>query len=313
MLKRIFLFLLILSILILPVPAFACDSCQCALSRMSDETIEAGKKWFFDFTTEERNWNEKTAEEAHAIHHTGHDVHNKTHEEFFHFSVGFKPFKDLTILADLPQVKRASTDVEHHSTLGKKEFSEGLGDLSLSAAYKLFKDADGFIGPLASVKFPTGATQERNSRRELFEVELQPGSGSYDASLGATFGRRWGAWSFSGNLLYTWKTQGSRDFQFGNLFSSYTTLAYALNPESHSWRTKLGVDFSFQSEDEETSAGITVLDSGGQTLLLGPSISTQINDNAVLAFNFLLPVYEDLGGVHQKLDFVWNATAKIIW
>src|SRR5262245_43736401 len=115
------------------IAAAACDSCGCTLARCSLDRHAAEKRWFFDFPLEEHNWNTRTAREAHNLHHQGIHVHNRTHEEFYHFSLGWLPAEEWTLIAELPYVVRHSIEINDHARLGQKEKSEGVGDLRLTA------------------------------------------------------------------------------------------------------------------------------------------------------------------------------------
>lgn len=309
--KSFYLFLF--SLFVFQSAADACDSCSCSLSRAGSDPLYISDRAYFDFTFEGVDWEARDARDAHELHHDGHHVHNKTHEEFYHFGLGFNPTDDWTLFAELPYVARTSTEIHSHATLGKKEVSEGLGDAKLSAIWRFWRDHQSFLGVLGGVKLPTGSTEELDSRGVLFEPELQPGSGSTDAFTGAVFQAVRGRWTFHGNVVYTFKTEGDHDFEYGDLFSSYVSLDYAVNPEAPGGNVTLGADMNWQTEGRQDHDGEELADSGGDTLLLGPSIKIEVSEHVALLANVLFPVYQDLGGVHQELDFVWNASAKISW
>lgn len=312
MFKKLFLSVFIFTFLTGFQNIYACDTCGCTLARSGHKATEE-RRWFTDFTFEQQNWDEMDAHAAHSLHHQGHDVHAKTHEEFYHFTLGVTPTEKWTVVAEIPYVVRQFLDVEHHATLGKKLTSEGLGDLSVSAIYRAFEFNDGFVGVVGGVKFPTGSTSEKDDFGDLFEPELQPGSGSYDYSIGTAFQWDRGLFTAHGNVLYTFKTEGDQNFEYGDLFSSYIIADYWVNPNSANFKTKIGVDLNFQLADKQVFEGAKVEDSGGATLFLGPAISIETNDHVSVFGNFLFPVYQDLGGLHQEVDFIWNAGAKISW
>ena len=302
---------------------FACDSCGCALSRAGSdaESMNQNQPWFFDFAFEQQNWHEKPALEAHELHETGHHFHDKTHEEFYHFTLGINPWEEFTALVEIPYVVRESVVIEGEESeetglperLGAKEQSEGLGDLNLTGIYRFLRKDENYLGLVAGVKFPTGSTKETNSQGDRFEPELQPGSGSYDYTIGATFKYELYPIALHGNALYVFKKKGSQEFEYGDLFSTYLFADYLMNPKSNRFQTKIGLDVNLQIDGRQTESGKEMVDSGGTTLLLGPSLSIKANDYVSVFGNFLFPVYQNLGGVHQELDFVWNAGAKISW
>lgn len=292
---------------------FACDSCGCTMARVSSERklSEKSKMIFFDTIVEQQVWHKRDPQLAHELHHQGHDSHDKTSEEFYHFALGASPWERITLLAEIPYVVRHALEVDNHAYVGGRQRSEGFGDLSLNAILKALKSKDNFLGPVAGIKLPTGRTTERNKQNEKFEPEMQPGSGSFDSIMGAAYQYRLGRTEFHGNSLFTLRTKGSQEFRYGNLFSSYLYADYLLNPESEYFKTKVGVDSALQIENHQRSKGTEIVDSGGTTWLLGPEISTQGNRYISIFGNFLFPVYQNLGGVHQLVQFIWNAGVKI--
>lgn len=306
---RIFLFLIIF--LTSVRAASACDGCGCTLARLGHADGETEKRFFTDFTFEGRNWNSDDARAAHELHHQGHHVHNKTHEEFYHFAFGFNPNDSLTLLAEIPWVRISSTEIDTHARLGRKEVSEGLGDLDTTLTWRFWKEGGNFLGAVGGVKFPTGSTSERSSGNVKFEPELQPGSGSYDTRAGLAFRYEAEEWRFHGNALYTLKSEGDQDFEYGDVLSSYLVVDRPLVPALPGWRA--GIDLQFLSAQRDREAGLSQKDSGGETLLVGPSVTWEAGPSVSLFGNFLLPAYQELGGVHQEIDFVWNAGCKILW
>lgn len=312
MFKKVFLFSLLIIFLFISKDVFACDSWNCALSRSSASHSE-NQKFLFDFSVEQQNWDVIDPHVAHTLHHQGHHVHDKTHEEFYHFTVALNPNPDWTVLIQLPYVVRNFLDIEHHDTLGKKMSTEGFGDLDTSLIYKFLRKDEDFLGILGGVKFPTGSTDERDDDDMRFEPELQPGSGSYDYTIGAVFNYSVNVFSFHGNMNYVFKNEGHHDFEFGDVFSTYLVLDYLLNPDDRNFRATIGVDLNWQVEGKQTEEGERINDSGGTTVLLGPSISVEASKHLFLFGNFLFPIHQNPGGVHQELDYAWNAGAKIIW
>lgn len=118
---------------------------------------------------------------------------------------------------------------------------------------------------------------------------------------------------FRGNAIYIIKMEGDQDFEFGDLFSTSLFLDYIVNPGSNTFEIKVGLDLNFQHEEKQVDHGEEVADSGGTTLFLGPAVTIKANDNVSVFGNILFPVHQNLGGVHQELDFVWNTGAKITW
>jgi hypothetical protein len=308
--------------IVLSPAARACDTCGCTLARSGTKDLNEAEPWFFDFTFEEQRWQEISALAAHELHESGHHVHDKTHEEFYHFTLGATPREELTFLAELPYVTRESIVIEGEESedtglpvhLGEKDRSEGLGDLNLTGIYRFYRRGEGYLGAVGGVKLPTGATKEKNLEGNRFEPELQPGTGSYDYTAGLAFLAERVAGkplTVHGNVLYVIKTEGAQDFEAGDLFSAYVFADLLCSGEDE-LKIKVGADANLQVEGKQTENGVKMADSGGTTLFLGPSVSVGSKNASVFA-NFLVPVYQNLGGVHQEADYIWNAGAKISW
>jgi hypothetical protein len=286
---------------------------------------------FFDFLFEQQNWNEIPVENAHEIHELGHHVHDKTHEEFYHFQAGVNPHEQVTILADIPYVVCQSLEVEEHPRLGQYQTSEGWGDLNLIGIWRFIQNSVGYLGATGGVKFPTGVTNNTKPDRALvaaaaeedgeeleadwekYEIELQPGSGSYDFPLGGVFRYAAGPVTFKGNAIYIIKTEGAREFEFGDVFTASLVTDITVNPDSMLFRTIVGLDINFQHEARQTDHGQEIADSGGDILFAGPSLTIEVNPNSQIYGTFLFPVSQNMGGEHQKMDFTWTAGAKMQW
>ena len=313
--KKILFLILFLSLSFFSQNTFACDSCGCTLSKISDNVQNAAqkKRWFFDLTFEQQNWKVKNAAEAHTLHHQGHDFHDKTHEEFYHFTLGANLSEAVAVLAELPYVVRGSLDVEHHSTLGRKQQSEGIGDLNLIGIYKFLVQGDDFLGINAGVKLPTGQTKEKDTTGDIFEPELQPGSGSADYPLGIVYHKEIGAAALSDNVSYVIKIKGAHQFQYGDLFFASLNADYTMNPESKAFQTKIGLDMTFHNSKKDRVARERDDDSGETSFFAGPGLNVKANENFSVFGNILFPVYQNTGGVHQKLLNQWTGGVKIVW
>jgi len=320
--RFIFCFFIAIAFFLPPVkPILACDSCGCSLARINSEgkLTQTEKPIFFDFTFEQQVWHKRDTQLARELGKKGHDTHDKTTEEFYHFGFGANFLKRFSVFAELPYIVRHDLNVEPLDDsdpaavdhLGERRTSQGFGDLSLTSIFKLLKNGNNFIGPLAGIKFPTGVTNNKTPQGDKFEPEMQPGSGSFDPSVGTAFAYQVWRIAVHGNAIYTIRTRGGQDFRFGNLFSTYVFVDYLLNPKSKYFQSKVGIDATLQNEQKQKSRKGRVADSGGTTMLLGPEFSIRGNDYISIFGNFLFPAIQNLGGVHQHVQFVWNAGVKI--
>ncbi len=292
----------------------ACSTCtigQLGKGTSAARSESQDKKWYFEYLFEQQNWDKMDARDAHNLHHDGHHFHDKTTEDIHHFKMGRHVAEDLNVFMDLPYVVRRSLEVDSHSILGSEQESQGLGDLHLFGDYRFWQDDARSLSAVAGIKFPSGATDERNSAGTLFEPEMQPGSGSYDYLLGGIYKIQKERLAVVANASYLWTTRGEQEFQFGDVTTVSLTADYLLNPRARYLKTRAGVDAVFQNEAKQHDDGVTVEDRGGQTLLLGPIVKVEGCSYFGLSGSLLFPVYQHLGGVHQELDFSWTLAGGI--
>ncbi len=97
------------------------------------------------------------------------------------------------------------------------------------------------------------------------------------------------------------------------MFFASLNADYTLNPKSKSFQTKVGMDINIHHEQKQTDHGVKKEDSGETSLFMGPGVSIEANENISIFGNVLFPTYQTTGGVHQKLDTIWTAGAKMVW
>jgi hypothetical protein len=162
---------------------------------------------------------------------------------------------DLTLSLRLPFVVRRTNIREGHQHHGEPAEvlqlgdSAGVGDLSVLAQYRFFKDraTETALALLAGLRLPTGDTGVDNAlpsggHMGRFEAEFQPGSGAWEGSVGVALTKRFGAWSFDTNVLYVLATEGTQDTNLGDRFQYNAALSYRLagGLASPSGRSRLG-------------------------------------------------------------------------
>ncbi|MFT4584986.1 MAG: hypothetical protein ACI8XZ_004751, partial [Gammaproteobacteria bacterium] len=79
--------------------------------------------------------------------------------------------------------------------------SEGIGDLTMLANYRIFAREDAEVSVQGGWKMPTGKTRV-SDRGERLETEFQPGSGSWDFLIGGALSQTFTHISLYANLLY---------------------------------------------------------------------------------------------------------------
>ncbi len=306
------LFLLIV-IFVVAGKAYACTTCTIGQLGPLGKVNSQEKKISFEYMFEQNNWKTMDAHKAHGLHHAGHDVHDKTTEDFHYFKWGYRPTERLKMTLDFPYVVRRSLEVDNHSILGSRQRSQGPGDAHLIGDYRLWiKDAQS-LGVLGGLKLPTGATKEKNSVGDLFEPELQPGSGSLDYILGMVYQIEAKRVVLTANTSYVFINKGEQEFRAGDVLTLSLSADYFLNPNVRFFKNRFGINAVCQNEQKDVSHDMKVKDSGGATLLMGPVLRCEANKHMSFVSSILFPAYQNLGGVHQELDYQWTLRSEINW
>ncbi|HKS16506.1 MAG TPA: transporter, partial [Planctomycetota bacterium] len=94
--------------------------------------------------------------------------------------------------------------------------ASGPGDLSLVAKWRFYRWDD--VGKAANFAILAGIEAPSGEDDEHAPPELQPGSGSWDPSIGAAATYEPGRWRFNAAALYKRNGKGTEDFRFGDEF-----------------------------------------------------------------------------------------------
>jgi hypothetical protein len=298
--------------------AFACGSCGCTLANLGKniavlQSESKDTKIYFQYLFDQTHWDKMDAREAHTIHHGGHEVHDKTTEDFHHFKIGSHLTDKLHVSLDIPYVIRRSLEVDDHAFLGNKQASQGWGDLQLIGDYVLWQGYNRSLKGVAGIQLPTGETRALNTQGGRFEPEFQPGSGAYDYIAGGIYQMGFSHSELTTNATYVVTTEGAQHFEAGDILTLSAEYDYYINPKSKNFRTSVGVDMVYQFEQEDKFSGEKSPDSGGHVMLAGPVVKMRATDHLSVVGSVLFPVYQQLGGVHQEMAYEWTLAAQIGW
>ncbi len=186
--------------------------------------------------------------------------------------------------------------------------ASGLGDVALIGRYTFLKsetpDATSVMASLAGIKFPTGKTDARTSDgMGYLDSHMQPGTGSTDYLLGLSYSHSLEKFSLSANVLGTITTQGkfgTTTHQFGNSLNYDVTAKYRIAPAAFSptkpqWFVALGLNGELRDREKEN--GVTVGDSGGNTIYLSPGIQLVLAPHWVVEATYQHAIYHNLYGM----------------
>ncbi|HYE34023.1 transporter [Methylocaldum sp.] len=209
----------------------------------------------------------------------------------------------------------AGEEAPHVQNLGDPN---GIGDTTFFGQWRFFNTEDNLthVALLGAVKMPTGRTDRVTARneegeREIQDVHFQPGSGSWDGSLGLAFTQGLGDFSFDSNVLYTWVTKGDRDVDLGDVFTYNAALSWSpggtlgggLQASSNFNLWTLMVELNGEWRDFQTERGLKDVDEGGHILYVSPGARFAGGENWNLALSFGVPIVTDLNGHQVEPDY----------
>ena len=186
--------------------------------------------------------------------------------------------------------------------------ASGLGDVALLGRYTFLKtespDSTTVMAGVAGIKFPSGSTDAKTTDgEEYLDSHLQPGTGSTDYLLGLSFSHSLTRFSVSANLLGTITTEGkfgTMTHQFGNSMNYDVTAKYRVAPEAFSptkpqWFAAVGLNGEVR--EREKIDGMTMGDSGGNTIYLSPGLQLVLVPHWIVEMTYQHAIYHNLYGI----------------
>lgn len=251
------------------------------------------------------------------------DVHSVDYLTSLSLGAAYGVTPDLTVGVSVPYVKRHNIREAHHGHDGEPPEveslgdAEGLGDASLYGLYR-WGGAEGsshHAAVLLGVKTPTGKTDARGDTGERFELELQPGSGSWDPFAGLAFTWLRGRASYDVSTVYRLSTEGKQDTTLGDVVAFDAALAFRLLPraghehdhgaaEPHGHAALdllLEINGEWRGEDE--TAGVDNPNSGGRVIFLSPGVRYAFAGGWIASLSVGVPVVTDLNGFQSEPEY----------
>lgn len=229
--------------------------------------------------------------------------------------------ENLTLSASLPYVYRRDIRAGHHSHAGGGVVNSvdalgnagGIGDLTLLGRYALPPGTSPGqrVALLLGIKTPTGETRESNADGDRFDIEHQPGSGSWDPLIGAALTRRLDRLSLDANLLYTWTTEGAQDTELGDRLAYNIGVSVRRGGATHDHDDGAGhrhaawdlvLELNGEWEDQHEAAGVRDDHSGGNIVYLSPGARVTAGGwFGSVAVG--LPVVQNIRIAHPETDY----------
>ncbi len=221
----------------------------------------------------------------------------------------YSPRRDLNVVVSLPYVSKEVTLED-----GRRRGAEGLGDLSLFALYRFFRQ-DRPLGTveatlLGGLKLPTGASERHDAQGRL-PPALQPGTGSVDGLVGLTLGsisRRWGLYL---GMLGKLNTEAG-GFKAGDTVSYDLAVQYQLFPD---WpipelsQLNLSVELVGTTATRDVVQGATVPESSGTELFIAPGLQYFLGPRWIIETAVEIPISRGLErplGLKPDVIVIWG-------
>jgi hypothetical protein len=196
-------------------------------------------------------------------------------------------------------------------SVGRSALINGLGDLELSGRVLLVRDKS--FGPhhllwaTAGLKMPT-APRLHDDAGFPYADDDQPGSGSWDPFVGATYA--WysgGLWSAYGSASYRYTSEGWHGYRRGMQIGWNA----ALQAQPWTWGGfQLFVDGNWLAQDRLPSGG-GMPNTGGTVMRLGPAFVASLRVDLMVRVAASVPVVQAFigtqhDGAQVTLSLVWD-------
>lgn len=217
----------------------------------------------------------------------------------------------IGLRVDAPFIARDHSHIHHHGGEDQLEtwsFS-GFGDLEVGGLFVILlpeSQDEPFLSVSAAVKFPTGLTTAANSSREKAEASIQPGSGSFDGTLGFVLSQSFGSilsasgeyvsMSVTVSLTHGLNGRGTDGWKFGDVTFAHVSTAYRIVEDVG---ILLQMNGRFQKKADPGDSGEPAENTGGTRLYLSPGLELHLARGVSIFGYYQLPLYQNLNGIQQ--------------
>lgn len=200
----------------------------------------------------------------------------------------------VTVLADLPLFKDKAH--QHWDDVGAPDEAfvanaghRGLGDFAAGARYAFLVKAYDLVFGTAMVKAPTGPYKELDSEGSIDEPGIQPGSGSWDGALSATWAHDRHDGRVEGFLTGSWRENGRNglDYRLGRELQLSGGARFPFGS-----RGDLSVQLNAERTERDDYRGAAVPSTGHAIVYLTPGGRIASKDGLSFYGYIQLPVYD---------------------
>jgi hypothetical protein len=200
----------------------------------------------------------------------------------------------VTVLADLPLFK--DKDHQHWDDVGSPGESfvanaghRGLGDIAVGARYAFLVRPYDLVFGTALVKAPTGPYKELDSEGAIDEPGIQPGTGSWDGALSATWAHDRRDGRVEGFLTGSWRENGRNglDYRLGRELQLSGGARFPIGS-----RGDLSVQLNGERTERDDYLGTAVPSTGHTILYLTPAGRIASKDGLAFYGYVQVPLFE---------------------
>lgn len=209
--------------------------------------------------------------------------------------------------------------VEGFANSVNTEKSSGLGDVVFLAKYKLSSPLNEISTLLfgVGVKFPTADTSQKNENGIVMNLDMQPGSGSFDGLFWTHYSRNITNWRtasiFSSNLLQLTghfnEFNQIQQYKVGNNLVSRLGITNQLSWSNKLFDTILEVIYRKNWKDKVDNQLLP--NTGGQWVFFKPGLSWTPNQRITLNVGLELPLFAQVVG--EQLSSTSRISMQLIF
>jgi len=287
---------LMLILFIISTSSFACEICGCGVGNFYMGVLPHFKKGFIGIRYHYTNYHTVMADDATQY---SYDYYKST-ELWGGFNIG----KKWQLLTFVPYNFNKQVGDDGTSK------NNGLGDITLLANYKLFRniklgknknfEQSLFLG--GGFKIPTGKFNADVSDPAMVAastVNTQMGSGSFDFLLNTIYNVKWNQFGVNTSATYKINTTNSSSVKYGNKAIINSTAFY--NIGSGNLVVSPNAGLLYENLAGNINSGKTIASTGGCALLATTGVQVQFNKFSVGA-NFNIPLSQNYSDNQTKIQ-----------
>jgi hypothetical protein len=210
-----------------------------------------------------------------------------------------------------------ATDVgegqEHGGAYEFHDFGDisGLADTWIAAKLRVRSAPSGDVALIGGIKAPTGE-DDIVIDGERIDQSLQPGSGSWDASLALAYTRDLGQRCvLDASAQYVLRTQ-AHAYRIGDQANVGLALSFLISSDPYGTRSAWGfVEVSLREQAENEQEGQPHINSGGTTVFVTPGLRADVGAGVGASVGLQWPVIQSLNDVQQELEYKMTGALTI--